>query len=350
MCIGSFPMLFLNEGRSVHRVQAIHEGREVVVENVGADSVDPHDESKLVHVTGFAETDQWITDPKTDVTVENTLRLQRTVEMFQWHQRGSREKAKYELEWSEDAESVDDPARDNQPFPFKSKTFDAEPIRVGERMLSERLVGMIRNFQPLADPGTVEQLPESLRGRAHLRPGGYFVGLNPLAPAPGDLKIQYAVALPTKVSILSRQTADSFQAYSTETVKGSIERLETGTHSASEMFDSMVTENTILTWVLRFGGWFVMFMGGMFVLSPLQSMLGYIPLLGRMANSVIGVAVFLVTAALALTVIAVAWIFYRPLLGIALLAIAAVLIGGAVWISRRRQDVSDEVTMVTETV
>ena len=50
----SFPLLFWNEGRAVHRARTLAEGRGLVVADVPIESVDANNEGKLVHMTGTA--------------------------------------------------------------------------------------------------------------------------------------------------------------------------------------------------------------------------------------------------------------------------------------------------------
>ena len=78
----SFPLLFSNEGRAVRTAQALAEGEKKVV-SVSADKVDPANQDRLVHVSGLATTEQELRDPAFGVA-QKAIRLQRTVEMYQW--------------------------------------------------------------------------------------------------------------------------------------------------------------------------------------------------------------------------------------------------------------------------
>jgi hypothetical protein len=59
-------------------------------------------------------------------------------------------------------------------------------------------------------------------------------------------------------------------------------------------------------------------------LKPLSVFADVIPLLGSVVGAGAGVIAFLLAAAGSLITISIAWIFYRPLLGIGLLALAGV--------------------------
>jgi len=64
--------------------------------------------------------------------------------------------------------------------------------------------------------------------------------------------------------------------------------------------------------------------------KPLSILAGVLPILGDIVAAGTGIISFLLAAVLSLTTIGIAWIFYRPLLGVALLVIGGALIYG-VW-------------------
>jgi len=68
------------------------------------------------------------------------------------------------------------------------------------------------------------------------------------------------------------------------------------------------------------------------VLKLLSMVADVLPILGDIVGAGTGIVAFLVSLALPIVVISIAWVFYRPVLGAALLAIA----GGAIWLTRGR--------------
>ena len=91
------------------------------------------------------------------------------------------------------------------------------------------------------------------------------------------------------------------------------------THSAAEMFKTAQEENAMIKWALRVVGVIVMFIGCSMMVKPLSVLADVIPPLGSLVGFASGLAAFFVSATFSLMTISVAWIFYRPLLGIALL-------------------------------
>ena len=101
-----------------------------------------------------------------------------------------------------------------------------------------------------------------------------------------------------------------------------------GSVTAKEMFTVAHMQNTMRTWALRGSGWLMMFLALMMILGPLTTMAGVIPCVGGMLGSVAtcGACLVAITISIALSgiTIAVAWIWYRPLMAIGLIAGAMV--------------------------
>jgi hypothetical protein len=90
----------------------------------------------------------------------------------------------------------------------------------------------------------------------------------------------------------------------------------------------------VLTWVLRLVGFAMMWIGLVVALNPLKVLADVVGILGDLAGVGIGLVSGLVAVVLSLATIAVAWLFYRPVLGIGLLTVAA---AGVWWFTRLRK-------------
>ena len=326
--LGSFPVLFWNEGRSLHRFQTLAEGRDVVVENVSTEGISRENEARLVHMTGFADAHEELTDPKFRVSANDVLKLKRTVEMYQWKQTSSGDEdspPSYSRVWSArpiSSANFKNRNKRNPNMPYESATQYANRIQFGAFQLSRSLAESIDNWERIDVTQALAELPDTFKHKTVAHDQGFYVGSAPNQPQIGDLRIHFSVARPTDVSVIAQQAGQTFQKYAAKTVTGSIERLEVGSLSAGEMFTHMETENTILTWALRGTGAFMMFMGTMLILDPIMRLLNFVPLAGRLATSAITMVVMLSTVAMSVTTIAVAWMFCRPALSGILLAIA----------------------------
>jgi hypothetical protein len=95
------------------------------------------------------------------------------------------------------------------------------------------------------------------------------------------------------------------------------------------VFKREFESNKSSTCAFRFIGWLMMFGGVYLIFYPFIALLKWIPLigwlLGKVASLVVIIFAFIVSVSLTLLTIALAWLFYRPLLGITLLAIIIIL-------------------------
>lgn len=348
MAVVAVVVLFWNEGRAVKRYKTLQEGAGAVVA-VSNDKVDPAKEGKLVHVSGMAETSETLKDATFGVEVAG-LKLRRNAEMFQWKESTSTEKVKkmggseetrttysYSKEWSSsviDSSKFERPQTPRNPssMPAKSETWQADTVTLGAFTLSDGLVGKIGNWEGIvvaADAAVPAAAPEGTR----VANEGFYIGENPQSPAIGDVRITFEKVMPTEVSVISKQVKGSFEPYVSK-VGGSLELLETGKKSADEMFAAAEASNKMLTWILRFAGFAVMGIGLSLVLRPFRVVADVLPFAGSIVGMGIGFVSFVVAAIVSLVVIAVAWIFYRPLIGISLLV---VVVGLVVWLIMRKK-------------
>lgn len=339
-------LLFTNEGRAVRRAKSLAEGGGAVV-SVSADRVDPAHEGDLVHVSGTAETEELLQDPAFGVAVFG-FHLERRVEMYQWREDRDRKTEKkmggstetrttysYERVWSDeliDSGGFKKPAGHANPgsFPIAPREVTASRVTLGAYRLPPSMVQRLRDFEPVELPAR-EALPEEIRDRSHLRDDLIYVGSDPSSPEVGDLRIRFAYVPPGPVSLVAQQVGDTFSRYPT-TAGGTIELVRSGVASAEAMFAAAERSNRMLTWLLRGGGFLLLFLGVGLVLRPLSVLADVVPFVGNLVAAGTGFLAFLLAAFGSLLMISSAWLFYRPLLGLTVLALAIL---AAVWIVRR---------------
>ena len=333
----AFPLLFWNEGRSVKTYNTLVEGGRIVV-SANSDTVNAGNAGTLVHVTGKADTQDTVRDDLFGVTAK-ALRLNRVVEMYQWKESKESKTEKktgggtttsttysYGKTWSEHAidssefKKADD-HRNPGPMPFGSAGFFAGKVTLGAFTLTRSLVEMIGDFTPLPVTSNTP-VPDALGTKGKHYNSGFYVGADPATPQIGDVRIAFKSVQPMDVSVIARQVNDTFEPYAAK-AGGTIELLQTGIHSAEAMFQKAQASNRMLTWLLRLAGLALMFFGLSMVFKPLSVVADVLPIAGTLVGMGTGVVAFLLAACLSLCTIAVAWIVYRPVLGIALLAVAA---------------------------
>lgn len=333
----AFPILFLNEGRAVTTYKALKEGGSSVI-SVAADHVDPSNEGCLIHVTGLADTEATLSDPVFEVSA-NALKLKRTVELYQWKQTSSSTTRKklgggtetvteysYSKTWSDGlihSEHFKQPDGHQNPaaMPFTPIEQIADHVSLDAFTLSPALIDKITPFEPLRI-GPDTPLPEALKEAAHVYNAGFYIGTNMTHPQVGDARVNFEAVHPTDVSIIGKQSGTTFAPYDTKTGK-SILLLQTGTHTADAMIEAAQASNKMMTWLLRLAGFLCMLLALNMIFKPLSVIADVLPIAGRIVGAGTGIVAVLVAAPLSLITISIAWIVYRPLLGIILLIVAS---------------------------
>lgn len=350
--VGSFPLLVWNEGRAVKTARSLEEGAGAVV-SVAAANVEPGREGRLVHASGEATTTETLADPDFGVSVP-ALRLQRVVEMYQWKQEeksetrnkigGGTETVRtysYTKTWSErpiDSERFELPGGHQNPaaLPFESRGWTAQRVTLGAYRLSEDQVARLDRTEPVSVGASALPPAMSRKVRAVAGQNMFYSGSDPASPAIGDVRVTFKKTPPAVVSVVARQVGDTFEPYRAR-AGGTVDLLEYGQKSADAMFQAAQEANATLTWIVRAGGFIVMFLGLLLVFKPISVLGDVIPILGTLLGA--GVAIFAgaVSAALSLITIAISWLFFRPLVAIALLLVAGGAMAGFTWLAAQRR-------------
>lgn len=339
---GSFPAIWWNEGRSVDRIKTLEEGRGIVV-SVAADNLNPNNQNALVHISGTATTDDTLSDSQFGVQ-EKALKLKRTVLMYQWKQTSSTKTEKklggsetktttysYEKTWSENLISSTEfknPTNHTNPaaMPYTSQRFQAENVNLGAYKLSNSFVSQISKSEDYTlTPTNLEAMDANLKKAFKLVGNEYFFG-NSGNPEIGAVRIKYAITRPANISIIGKQNNGIIESYKTK--NGSLQLLQMGPVTAEAMFDSSESANSVMTWVIRFATFLLMWGGLSRILAPIRVMGDVVPFIGRILGAGIGLVTGIIAAILTLITIALAWLFFRPLIGLTLLAIAALFFFG----------------------
>jgi transmembrane protein TMEM43 len=353
LSIAAVVVLFSNEGRAVKTDRALREGMAKVV-SITADQVNPANAGKLVHVQGLVSTEETLHDPLFGVSTR-ALRLRRLVETYQWRQRSERHQQqtasgqrktvttyRYDRTWSAqliDSSHFQEPFGHENPKslpPFPSHDWEAKHFRLGQFTLPAGLREQLRSFAPLGI--RVGEPPPSAR-QAGFRAldASFYQGADPRWPQIGDVRIVYESVPPTDVSIIAAQDGNVLGAYRTES-GGKLEMLEPGRQSAAEIFREAHFWNRVKTWLYRVGGFFALLIGYRLALGPLTALANLLPGLLAGLTLATGFLAFLLAVAVTLVTTSIAWVAYRPNIGLPMLTagvLLAILIG---WWCRRERE------------
>lgn len=334
----SIGVLFWNEGRAIRTAQGLAEGAGIV-RSVPADRVDPANDGRLVHVSGMLSTAGPASDADFALQV-NGVRLVRHVEVYQWKEEthsetrtrfgGGEERTttyKYVRTWSDkpiDSDRFKEPRGHTNPvMTYQSRESLAPGTRLGAFAVPEPL---LRSFGEPRRLAATDVQADALQIRVNkpvaVNDGVLYVGRDPSQPAIGDMRISFSEVPLEAASVVAAQAGSGFAPFPTHTGT-TVELIAAGAVPAEVMFQHAEEENVTMTWILRLIGVIFMLIGFNFVLRPLAVAGSVIPLLG----DVIGAGTFLValvcTVAIAPIVIAFGWLWYRPLIGIGVLAVGA---------------------------
>ena len=353
-----FPVLFTNEGNYVKTAKALNEGESVCIALESADTVDPEMDGKLVHVAGKADTKDVLSDDTFGVSVA-AIRLSRKVEMYQWRENSKTEEKKklggsvekkttytYEMVWADELISSSDFKESGHDNPaameFTSEEWTASAVTLGAFRLNERQIARIGSAKAYQVP------TNAVCGVERVQRQGPYIYVPEQAtrsnklnnrvvatqPRIGDMRVSFEVVYPHDISIVAKQRGSSFVGYTAKTGK-KVDLLSDGIRDAAEMFASARSGNSMFTWFVRIGGFILMFLGLSMVLKPLSVLADVLPILGDIVEMGAGIVAFLVALVCALVTIAVAWLFYRPVVAIILLVAAGAF---AFWLAKKRKN------------
>ena len=229
----AFPVLFWNEGRAVQTRKSLDEGAAAVV-SLQAAEVSPDNESALVHLQGKIASEEVLTDAVFGISSE-AIKLQRSVEMYQWKENKKTSKRKkvgggeetitnytYAKGWASkliSSSSFKKPTGHQNPgaMPFSQETYTVKSATVGDFSLSESLIGQMNNWDTLTV--TAEHhaaLSEDLGATIRLHDSSFYKGMDPANPMVGDARIAFKHAPVADVSIIAQQQSNALAAYQTQ--------------------------------------------------------------------------------------------------------------------------------------
>ena len=344
--IAGFPLLWWNEGETIKTRKALEEGEQNCIAVESPAQIDPDYDGKLVHMSGLADTETTLSDPEFGVSEPKAIRLVRKVEMYQWKENShTTEKKKvggsvertttytYEKVWSDaviDSGSFEEAGHDNPGvMEFQSSELEAESVTFGAFRLSKEQIARIGEERPYVFPANFTCAVERVKvaGSIIYVPNGE-TRANALnqrdavaQPRIGDMRVTFKVVKPHEISLVAKQHGDTFVSYTAKNGK-KVSLLKDGVKDAAEMFAAAQSANTFRCWLLRLAGFLLMFFGVSAILKPLSVVLDVLPILGNIAEVGISIVAFAVAAPCSLVTIAIAWLYYRPVVGIAPLAAA----------------------------
>lgn len=362
--LGATAMLWWNEGNSVKTADMLEEAQGACVEMGNPNKKDASLEGQLVCGTAMTATTDLLTDKDFGFSV-NAISTKRKVEYYQWHETKT-EETKEKSDGSEKKIITYDYRKDWSPSPIGSSNFKqhyghvnvvlaefdddeqwAEHVSFGAYNLNNSLIHSINTYEPLRPDLSDDVLrvldktiqasyerhytkKEDLNSNdynfVHVNDNQLYLGLDPNAYKVGDVRIKFEKVAPahevTVVAVVDGVGFKPFKAKNGYT----LEKLVMGRKTMDQFFEDEQETNTFNTWAYRVLG-IVMVIGALkLIFGFVVTLTRIVPFLSTIVGWGVGVICTVLGVVWSLLVIAVAWLFYRPIVGIALLAIAGILV------------------------
>lgn len=314
-------LLWWNESNNVKNIKTIEEARSEVI-NISNEKVDSSNEGKLVSTNGkISISEEYLLDSMFNVKSPQSLKMVRVVEMYQWEEDTETQNDKtvyvYNRDWSSElikSNNFNDKSRTNpSTMPYTQETYLASEVTLGAFTISDEQ----KRQMPAKKNVTLDETLTLPTGYKIY--GNYITNsTNPDSPAIGDIRISFLYNEDLEVSVLAMQKGNGFADYVSEQGKV-LNVMVAGNFTGEEMIGQVEEQNNFLKIVLRIVGSLFVIVGFCGILSPVSNLISLIPLFGKHISGFINFIGFMIGLAVSLVVIAIAWITFRPVVGICLL-------------------------------
>ena len=160
----------------------------------------------------------------------------------------------------------------------------------------------------------------------HVNGNTIYLGANPDVPHIGDVRITFSKVLPSNtVTVWAKVVNNTFEQFTCKNGY-TVSTLNMGTQSLDETFQNEQEANSTLAWILRLVGLVLVYIALRLIFELLTTILKVVPFIANIADFGSTIVCGIVGLAWTLIVIALAWIFYRPILAILILVAVAALI------------------------
>ena len=201
----------------------------------------------------------------------------------------------------------------------------AEPAAETAVVLSDSAKAVADSIKAVTD--SLMAVAENKKDLEYVHQAGNMIyfGRVPGSPEVGDVRVTFEKVVPAKVTIMAVVDGDSFKPYKAKNDE-MFQSLTMGKKSGEEVLQSAESSNNVMKWLLRLLGVILVISGLKGIFGFIETILKVVPFVANIVGWGVGVVCTVVGVVWSLLVIAVAWLFYRPLLSICLIVVAALLI------------------------
>lgn len=340
-------LLFWNEGRTVKTTRMLKGAQKVCVEG-DVTSVNPEFEGKLIHAIATASTQETLSDDQFPVSVPNAIKLDRDVEYYQWVEHSHSEthdkvgggqetittytyskewcsspvnSSSFQTQYDEGHSVANHVIREIEDARYK-----AQVVNYGAYVLDEGLKSQISCNEPVAKFYINRSGTQKIEGE-----------VSEPAPEIGDVRIKFTCGKGGEASILAVPQGSSFTKYYDAKNDKSLETLSMGNHAMDEMFATEHQKNKALAWILRVVGILLIVGGIKNILGFIETIAKVLPFVANIIGFGISLIAWVIGLAWSFLIIGVACLFYRPVLGIVILAAVAALVYYLVKLNKQKK-------------
>jgi hypothetical protein len=366
MLIAGTVLLWWNEGRAVKTAKSIKNAVEQTTPVADLSTYNQSLNGQMICASGDAKTGDYVSDPFFGIG-ETAIRIEREVEFFQWVEfaqsktedkvGGKQETTTtytYSKAWTTspvNSSEFKDAEYQNKNFVvmgnMQSADFQAKNVTVGAYILPEGMISSISGSEPIAVNLPADKIADLNKTVAKslsksdslnfvtVTNNQIYLGENPNNPAIGDVRITFTKVMPATVTIWARVVNNTFEYYVDAKHGKSVGGLYMGARSLDSLQEQAESSNNFMTWLLRIIGFLLVFFGLKGLFDIIVTLLKVLPFLANIANVGISIVCGVVGFAWSLIIIAIAWLFYRPILAGILIA---VVVGLFIFLSKRSKE------------
>jgi hypothetical protein len=226
----------------------------------------------------------------------------------------------------------------NPDMPIEGERFTVATATLGAFTVDGKAVADLGTDSPVKlSADVVGQVTSALGSDKPVKADGttIYVSQNRQSPAIGDLRISFSREDISDASFVGAQKGATIARYKASNGR-ELFLSAAGQVGAADMFEAAQSENTLVTWLIRFGGLLGMFVGFVIMLSILGIIADVIPFVGSIVGFGTSIIAGILTLILGPVIIAIAWIAYRPLLAIIIISLGILMAAALIYLRRKR--------------
>lgn len=335
-------VLIYNEGHVRSQHNTFRNTNKSITDVEAESAVKSENDGKLIHLYGWTKASSGtVQDPLFGVSKSGIIKLQRSVEMYQWDETFTSATAyEYSTAWEHelvDSSEFEESETHSNPtsFPFEFGVYYATETKLGNYVLSSDVLNQMNWFENYDGSLSTETVTdESTKQNLQIYNNVFYTG-NPTSPSVGDARVAFAQIPEEVISVVGMQTSGGGVAPFVTPQGNTILLVQPGWHSAKQMMNNAHANATSWKGWLRLLAFFLIFCGFKIIVEPMSVVADVVedqfPFFADLVYSASNGAVAYLSGFTFMTVMALCWITYAPFASLMQLG----LVGASAQIAKR---------------